>query len=207
MTPRNSSSARLRQHALAFATALVLAGCAAPAAPTVLEPKPEPPAPPSGPILNLRNNVALKIGEPVSITFPGSGNEAIRMVVTAVERDPECPGDPMWYLPPENGEFVQLQIELTTSGDYLELMAGKEPLSLYWNDWFGIDAGGDPIDNTPNGFGCHDIDAQIPQQIPDGETSTGPFVLDLPPDTTKVMWQPTYIYGVDYGFEWDISKI
>ena len=207
MAPRNASSARLRKFTLAFATGLVLTGCAAPVAPTVLEAKPEPPAQPSGPVLNLRNNIALMVGEPVSITFPGAGNEAIRMVVTAVERDPECPGDPLWYLPPENGQFVSLMVEITTSDDYLELMAGQEPLTLFWNDWFGIDSGGRPIENSPNGFGCHDLDVQLPQAIPSGATSTGPYVLDLPPGTTTIAWKPTYIFGVDYGFEWDISKI
>lgn len=207
MTPRNSSSARIRQLTLAFATALVLAGCAAPATPTVLEPKPEPPAQPSGPVLNLRDNVEFVVGEPISIAFPGSGNEAIRMVVTAVERDPECPGDPTWYAPPENGQFVALQLEITTSEDYLELMAGKQPLALYWHDWYGIDAGGSPIENTPYGFGCYDLDVQVPQEIPSGVTTTGPFVMDLPPGTTKIMWKPTGLYGVDHGYEWDISKL
>lgn len=206
MTLGNSSLVQVRSLVSLALAALVLTGCAAPQTPTKLEPQPKPPAEPAGPTLNLRNNVELVPGEYLSIAFPGTGNEAILMAITEVERDPECPGDAMWYSPPENGQFITLQVEITTSDDYLDLMAGKEPLSLFWNDWFGIDSGGRPIENTPMGFGCYDLEKQIPQKIPAGETSIGPFVMDLPPGTTKIMWQPTYIFGVDYGFEWDISK-
>ena len=110
----------------------------------------------------------------------------------------------MWYTPSEIGEFVALTFEITTAEDYLNLMAAKEPLPVYWQDWVTYNAAGEVVENTASGFGCFPDEEQLKNDgFPAGTTTTGVYVVDAPLDAISVAWAPTYIQGVSEDDRWE----
>lgn len=187
-----------------IAAALTLTGCAA-ATPETPNPAPtQVVEPDTTPVVNERGNLQKVIGQEGAMLFPGTDREAITFKVTAIEKDPECTGDPMWYFPPDNGLYVALTMDITTSDDYLELMGAGQPLRLFWQDWKIYLPDGTTIETTPNGYGCFPEEDQLPLDIPAGATSIGKYVLDVPLDAVSVAWFPTGVYGIgkDDGWEW-----
>lgn len=147
-------------------------------------------------------NIAMEEGTAGTIYFAGTTDPSIQFTVTGVTPAPECTEDPELVLSPENGQFVALTMEFTTSADYLTSMASGAPLQVSMSDFVGH-ADGSTLVNTDNGLSCIPESEQLVTEIPAGETVTGTVILDLSETATSFSYSPSGVTGLESTTRWE----
>ncbi|MBC9935500.1 MULTISPECIES: hypothetical protein [unclassified Leucobacter] len=145
---------------------------------------------------NERGNLAKQIGEEAFI-FGSTGEKEISFKVLEAVRSPECQPSAST----QNGELVALKIEMTTTEDYLLQTKYVDTVRLDWRDWTGVSLDGSTIENSALGLTtCLPMTEIFPLDVPQGETVTGWWILDLAPGATSVVWSP----DGEPGWEWPV---
>lgn len=141
------------------------------------------------PTRNERNNIVLGVNEE-AIIYGANDLPAITVTVNEIVRVPECTE---LGASTQNGELIALNVDITTASDYLLQTRYVDPNRsswLSWRHWRGIDSSGEYLENYPLGLTtCMAMDSIVPLDIPEGETSSGWWILDLTPGATAAEWK------------------
>jgi hypothetical protein len=143
----------------------------------------------------------LTFDDTAVIYYPGTKDIAASMKISSVTRDVECPHP--WAPPITLGEMIALNMTITTDEDYQTITA-NEHLQLLEDVYFT--AADDEVQKAIAGFGCAGEGEEIPPAVPAGGTFTYPHFIDVSPDVTSVVWEPSqFIFEDISGWEWQLE--
>lgn len=155
------------------------------------------------------NYIDLQEGATGTILFAGTSDPSIQFVVTGITVSPACTEDPELVLTPENGQFVALTMEFTTSAEYATAMDGGRLLQVSPSDFNGLLEDGAAVVNTDAGLSCVPEAEQLPTEIAAGETVSGTVILDVTTATTSFSFAPSGVTSLDPAttrWEWAIPR-
>lgn len=183
--------------AIIITVAMALTGCTATTPTEADQPSAQTPDVEPAVSLNAHGMIDTEVGDSIIIKFPGTDKTAVEFTVTQIDRDVQC--TEQFAIPPQNGEFIGLVIEATTADDYMSV-SGNEPMRFFRNDFYSAISTDSDLTEAGSGTGC--IGDEFPLDVPAGKTVTGRVMLDLPPTTTSIVWEPsTFVIDVP-GREW-----
>lgn len=149
--------------------------------------------------LNGHEVLDTAIGEPVTISFAGTEDVAVEFTVNSIQLDVKCTSE--FAFPPTQGQFIALDITVTTAEDYEEI-SGNAPMRFFRNDFSSATASNSETVEAGSGVDC--ITGGLPLDIPAGTVTTGFVLLDVPLSAVSLVWQPsTFSIAVD-GREWSL---
>jgi hypothetical protein len=154
--------------------------------------------------LSTNGNIPLELGAAGTVLLPGSDQPAFEFTVTSIAVDTACTA-----VSPENGQFLAVTMDLTTSADYASAMTNGSVLHVNASDWTTYFADGTMIANTDNGSACLTEETQFPAEIPAGTTVTGTIMVDTSADTTALSWFASEVATDDptsVTWEWAIPR-
>ena len=154
-------------------------------------------------------NIAMEPGATGTINFAGTDTPSIQFVVTDITLNPECTADPEFVLSPDNGEFVALTMEFTTSAEYQTAMDNGTLLQVAMSDFSGLTVDGATVLNTDAGLSCAPEAELLPTEIAAGTTVSGTVILDVSTATTSFSYAPNGVTGLDTSttrWEWSIPR-
>ncbi|WP_370185107.1 hypothetical protein [Rhodococcus wratislaviensis] len=146
---------------------------------------------------NVRGAIDKQFGQRSGLGCKPSDNPCdVEFVVSAPIEATGCSGQ----YPIENGRLIALPVAVETRTD-----AQMDPYSGMWNpnSFSAVTAAGvtvSRIATTPT-YGCDQSDGTFPDRLAPASKYEGFIVLDIPRDTTSVMFVP---HMSDGGWEWKL---
>lgn len=155
---------------------------------------------------NDRGNLVKKVGEKAGVKDK-EGGEAVTFTITNIDPDFKCTG--RYPRKPQNGRFVALTVEasagknlkdVTTSG-YLYLDSGS---GWSFQDKEGTIANGNAM--TGPTLSCIEENDRLTSRIGPASKAKGLLILDMPKTEGLLIFQPSWGYRQQLGWEWEVGS-
>lgn len=151
------------------------------------------PAASDKPKTNDRGNIVKKVGEKAGLKN-AQGKQTVELTVTKITPGFKCTGE--YASPPENGNFIAIDVTMVTSKDFQ-----VSDLLVNSHSWKVIGPDGTTENSSASGasFSCIPENKAIPMTIGPGQSIKGTVILDSQYKSGAVMLPVGFSTG---GWEW-----